>query len=482
MYCSRRIAACILARQGSHRLPGKMLLPFGTGTVLSSVIERLKACRSIDEIILATSRNRADDAIEKAGREQGIPVVRGDENDVVARMMQAVSELREVPDVVIRACADNPLVMPSVINEGVCELIDEDADIITPFEYATYPFGYGFVAMKRQTLERIEEQAREPLHREHVENYCLDHPEDFRVRYQLSPQRLELPELSVTLDYEIDYERLLAFESLLRDVPYAEQPRKLIDHARAGRVWVQGLSQGPPTGHDLVLATSECPAQATRGVVVVDTFDCHGEERYGLRYASDSPWATGRPLFLDAGANTQRESPQEFLLRTVEACTSSLLAGPLPAMTSPDGVGSTKTVAPTRRRGFHHASQALFPAEVVLNLTKENSGIELIETLLTELERHPEAQLVIGSDAGSNAQDIARLAKMRLGSDRVACLEHPDTSEDAFQRIVIDNIGHLMVGSAGATENLDASSIENFWRSPSTRRLRAETLNAESCG
>ena len=151
-------------------------------------------------------------------------------------------------------------------------------------------------------------------------------------------------------------------------------------------------------------------------------------------------------------------------------------------MTSPDGVGSTKTVAPTRRRGFHHASQALFPAEVVLNLTKENSGIELIETLLTELERHPEAQLVIGSDAGSNAQDIARLAKMRLGSDRVACLEHPDTSEDAFQRIVIDNIGHLMVGSAGATENLDASSIENFWRSPSTRRLRAETLNAESCG
>ena len=57
MYRSRRVATVVLARAAARRLPGKMLLPFGEGTVLSSAIERLRACTLADEIVLATTES-----------------------------------------------------------------------------------------------------------------------------------------------------------------------------------------------------------------------------------------------------------------------------------------------------------------------------------------------------------------------------------------------------------------------------------------
>ncbi len=61
---SKRIVAVIEARMTSSRLPGKMLMPVNGQPILHYLISRLKAVSSLDNIVLATTANRADDALE----------------------------------------------------------------------------------------------------------------------------------------------------------------------------------------------------------------------------------------------------------------------------------------------------------------------------------------------------------------------------------------------------------------------------------
>ena len=61
-----RIAAVIQARVSSRRLPGKVLreLPYGSGiTVLEQVIRRLKKCKRLNDIVVATTTCKEDGEI-----------------------------------------------------------------------------------------------------------------------------------------------------------------------------------------------------------------------------------------------------------------------------------------------------------------------------------------------------------------------------------------------------------------------------------
>jgi len=168
-----------------------MMLPFGDNTVVGEVIERMRGCTLVDEMVFATSTHGADDVLEGVADAHGLACVRGSEDDVVSRMVEAVESLSEHADVIVRVCCDNALVMPSLVDEAVRALVDGQADVITPGEFASLPFGTSMVVLSRQGLERIDRQAVAPMYREHVENYCFDQPDAFRILYQWAPEGLE---------------------------------------------------------------------------------------------------------------------------------------------------------------------------------------------------------------------------------------------------------------------------------------------------
>src|SRR5579871_824575 len=95
-----RVVAIVQARMGSTRLPGKVLRPIAGRPLLWHVVHRLKRCRSLDSIVIATSTNPRDDAIESFCREQTISVVRGPEDDVLARF--ALAAETAAADVIVR--------------------------------------------------------------------------------------------------------------------------------------------------------------------------------------------------------------------------------------------------------------------------------------------------------------------------------------------------------------------------------------------
>src|SRR5258707_14232809 len=88
-----RVVAVIQARMGSTRLPGKVLRPIAGKPLLWHIVHRLKTCRLLEDIAVATSINPADDAIVEWCNSQGITVVRGPEDDVLARHARAAEKL-----------------------------------------------------------------------------------------------------------------------------------------------------------------------------------------------------------------------------------------------------------------------------------------------------------------------------------------------------------------------------------------------------
>lgn len=109
-------AVIIQARMGSSRLPGKVLRDINGTPLLGRLLERLRPSKHLNAIVVATSTNPEDDAIEQYCIANDVRVHRGSDWDVLDRFFGAVSSLEESPDHVVRICADNPLHHHSVLD------------------------------------------------------------------------------------------------------------------------------------------------------------------------------------------------------------------------------------------------------------------------------------------------------------------------------------------------------------------------------
>ena len=63
-----RTVAIIQARMNSTRLPGKVMKNLCGNSVLSHVVQRVRACTLLDDIIVATTISTIDDVIDSECR------------------------------------------------------------------------------------------------------------------------------------------------------------------------------------------------------------------------------------------------------------------------------------------------------------------------------------------------------------------------------------------------------------------------------
>ena len=84
-----RVVASIEARMGSSRLPGKVLADIHGRPALSRLLDRLRFCRTVDDIVLATSSDSRDDALERWAEQEQVLCHRGSEDDVLQRVVDA---------------------------------------------------------------------------------------------------------------------------------------------------------------------------------------------------------------------------------------------------------------------------------------------------------------------------------------------------------------------------------------------------------
>lgn len=209
---AERVVAVIQARMGSTRLPGKVLLPLAGQPVLWHIVQRLRCCRSLDAIVIATSDQLADDALAPFAAALGIPLVRGPEEDVLERFRLAAAA--QDAAIVLRVTGDAPLVDPELIDTMVALLRRTGADYCTG-EPGVAAIHEGFAPFTRTALERLKHEAgTDPVAREHVDSYIKLHPEDFRICYVPIPEAHRIEGARVSVDTPAD----LAFlEALYRE-------------------------------------------------------------------------------------------------------------------------------------------------------------------------------------------------------------------------------------------------------------------------
>jgi len=197
-----RIVAIVQARMGSTRYPGKSLHDLDGTTLMERVLARVSAAARIDEVVVATTTQPGDDAIEAVARAAGYAVVRGSVEDVLDRYVAAARAHRA--DVVVRNTADEPFLDPAIIHEAIAAF--EDAD--PPADYASnnlrpvYPEGLDTEVISIEALQRAHRDATLASDREHVTPFVWRQPDRFRlVAAGGEPVH---PEWRLTVDYPQD--------------------------------------------------------------------------------------------------------------------------------------------------------------------------------------------------------------------------------------------------------------------------------------
>ncbi len=159
--------AVLQARMSSSRLPGKVLRPLLGQPMILRQIERLRRCRRLDRIVVATGDHPSDDILAETLAGAGLDLVRGPLEDVLGRFLKVIETLGLTGDMV-RLTADCPLADPDVIDACIDLRREGGFDYASNGQVRTWPRGLDVEAFTVEALQRAGAEAVSDYDREHV--------------------------------------------------------------------------------------------------------------------------------------------------------------------------------------------------------------------------------------------------------------------------------------------------------------------------
>jgi spore coat polysaccharide biosynthesis protein SpsF (cytidylyltransferase family) len=152
---------------GSSRLPGKVLMKSGNGMpLLYHVINQLRHCSKVKNLVIATTTNQEDDEIEKFADNNSVNVFRGSEKDVLDRYFQCAKKYSF--STIVRITSDCPLIDPQIVDKVIERFFSGNYDYATNTLIRTFPIGTDAEVFSFSALETAWKNAQLPSEREHV--------------------------------------------------------------------------------------------------------------------------------------------------------------------------------------------------------------------------------------------------------------------------------------------------------------------------
>ncbi len=193
-----RAAAVVQARMGSSRLPGKILMLLDDRPLLGVILDRLRCCRSIDQIIVATTVEGNDEPVLSFCKAQRVACFRGSTEDVLTRTINAAEKVGA--EIVVRVTGDAPWIDPTIIDQEVESLRRSGSDY-AHVDPETAVVLEGFETVRLEALRRVDRIPNlEPRHREHVTTYIRENLDEFRVEALESEPILHQRSLKLSVD------------------------------------------------------------------------------------------------------------------------------------------------------------------------------------------------------------------------------------------------------------------------------------------
>jgi spore coat polysaccharide biosynthesis protein SpsF (cytidylyltransferase family) len=209
-----RVVALVQARQGSSRLPGKSMRPLQGRPMIGHVLERARAIRGVDDVLLVTSTSALDSALIREAITLGCHFYTGSEWDVLGRMAEAARAVEA--DVVMRLTGDCPLLAPDVAEQVLA--FHANDPVGAPYacndtEASGFPDGTDVEVMTRAVLDEAAARAMDRRDREHVTPWIRRERTWATLRCDAGDFRA----LKLSVDREEDYERVRRVMAQLAD-------------------------------------------------------------------------------------------------------------------------------------------------------------------------------------------------------------------------------------------------------------------------
>lgn len=171
-----KVVAIIQARMSSKRLRGKVLMQLAGIPVLEHVVQRVSYCKTINQVVVATSSDISDDDIETWCINHKVECFRGNLDDVLDRFYQAAKHYQA--EAIVRITADCPVIDPAIVDEVV------EGYQVGGFEFyglsGEFPDGLDCTVFSFSAIERAWNESVLPSEREHVGPYIEKNPEIFK--------------------------------------------------------------------------------------------------------------------------------------------------------------------------------------------------------------------------------------------------------------------------------------------------------------
>lgn len=174
--------------------------------MLAHLTDRLKAVPSVDEIVIATTINQADQPIVDFAHHAIVNCFRGSESNVLSRVLSAAEST--AADVIVEITGDCPIIDPDIVEQTIRMFLNNSVDYMSNAVIRSYPDGMDVQVFSTEALRQSSQRTEDLYDLEHVTRYMYQHPDEYRIGHLIAPPSLHWPELGLTLDEENDY-RLL---------------------------------------------------------------------------------------------------------------------------------------------------------------------------------------------------------------------------------------------------------------------------------
>ena len=201
-----KTVALVQVRTGSARFPSKVLYKIGEKEIFLVQLDRMKRCKSLDQIVVITTTENRDDVIVSLCQKNKIPYFRGSEHDLLDRHYKAAQKFKA--DLVVKIPSDEPLVDPVVTDEVVEKMQNNLVryDFVSNIHPPSFPDGLDVEIMPFKILEIAWEKAKKPHEREHTTPYIWDNPKRFRIGSITNRYGNMFMTHRWTMDYPEDFE------------------------------------------------------------------------------------------------------------------------------------------------------------------------------------------------------------------------------------------------------------------------------------
>ncbi len=198
-----KIVATVECRMTSSRLPGKVMMESLGKPMLEILVERLRAVKQIDAIVLATTTNAQDDCIVELAKKLKVHSYRGSEEDVLRRVLGAADSVNA--QLIVEITGDCPLLDPEIVSQTIDLYFDNPCDYAANCLKQTFPLGMETQVFSTELLRLADKDGLTPEDREHVSWYFIRNPKLFSLLQLPAPPAANFPEVRLTLDEIDDY-------------------------------------------------------------------------------------------------------------------------------------------------------------------------------------------------------------------------------------------------------------------------------------